>query len=230
MRTRKVVLLALVVALVLGFAAVAQAVTPAPTLMASKTALVYPHSAYLKSTVATPSMVMRRLAGSDVWTDLDPVSAAAPYTWLNKPKSTAGYKVVSDGVESETVTITVAAQLKMQINKHGHRWHKNTIKGWVAPKHSADATVALTFYRLEKVTAPAITSKGKSKGKGRSTYQWVKQGDAVDVMLTGVKNHNQSKWSYKWAPTAQGTWKVVVSHEDVAHAFSSTSKKVVIKR
>ena len=230
MRKRNVAFVALIAALVLGVATMAIGV-PMPVLSAGKTALVYPHSTYLVSTVTTPSVVMRRLAGSDEWTAFDAVSSTEPTTPLIRPKSTAGYKVVSDGIESDTVTVTVAAQLsKPQVNKHGHKWHKLMIKGWVSPKHSADATVGLTFYRWEKVAAPTIASKGKSKGKGAGHWQWVQHGDPVSVLLAGVKNKNQSKWSYKWVPAMKGTWKVVVSHEDVAHAFSSASKRTVIKR
>jgi len=232
MHMRKVAFVALIVALMLGVAALAVGgPAPVPVITAHKTALVYPHSTFLVSTVTTPSVVMRRLAGSDQWTAFAAVTSTTPVTQLNRPQSTAGYKVVSDGIESAPVTVTVAAQLsKPQVNGRGHKWHKLTIKGWISPKHSADATVGLTFYRWEKVSTTTITRKGKSQGKNASHFQWVRHGDPVSVLLSGVKNKNQSKWSYKWVPTMKGTWKVVVSHEDVAHVYSSASMKTVIKR
>jgi hypothetical protein len=223
MRSRKIAFLALVVALVLGVASMAFGVETTPTLTASKTALVYPHSALFTSTVATPSLMFRRLAGASEWTTFAPVASGVT-TRSVKPTATAAYMIVSDGIESNTVTITVAAQLsKPQINKRGRKWHKMTIKGWVAPMHRT-GNVQLTFYRWEPVTTTVVTSHGKAK---KTKFQWVKQGDSVDVSLSRL-NSQRSKWSYKWTPTAKGTWKVVVSHEDVLHVYSQASAKTVI--
>jgi hypothetical protein len=226
MRSRKIAFLALVVALVLGVASMAFGVETTPTLTASKTALVYPHSALFTSTVATPSLMFRRLAGASEWTTFAPVTSGVT-TRSVKPMATAAYKLVSDGIESNTVTITVAAHLsKPQISKHGHKWHKMTIKGWVAPMHRS-GNVQLTFYRWEPVTTTVVTSHGKAKKLMK--FQWVKQGDSVDVALHR-QNSQKSKWSYRWMPTARGTWKVVVSHEDVLHVYSQASAKTFVKR
>ena len=227
MRKRTAVFLALVVVLVLGIAAMASGIAATPALTASRTAVVYPHSMSLVSNVSTPSVIQRRLAGSDAWVDFIAVPSGNT-TRTIKPTSTAAYKVVSDGVDSDTVTVTVAAQLsKPQVNKHGHKGHKLTIKGWVAPMHRS-GDVQLKFFRWEKVGTVLVT-KRHGKSKTIAKYEWVQHGDTVNASLFR-QNSQRSKWSYKWTPSAKGTWKIVVSHEDVAHVYSSASAKTVIKR
>ena len=227
MRTKNAVLLTLVLALVLGMAVVASGAT-IPALRASPTAVAYPHSARLMSTVTTPSVVVRRLAGASEWTTFAVVVSGDATTTVKKPTSSAAYKVISDGVESDPGTITVAAQLsKPQVNSRGNKGHKLTIKGWVAPAH-AGGTVQLTFFRWDKVGSTVVTT-GKGKSRTIAKYQWVQHDGRVDVSLAR-QNSQRSKWSYKWTPSAKGTWKIVVSHEDVAHVYSSASARTVINR
>jgi hypothetical protein len=227
---RRTAFMVLVVALVLVTGAVA-AGTTIPTLTASRTAVTYPHSAILTvGSDTTPSVIMRRLAGESEWTTFGPTVEATLATVWVRPKSTAAYEVVSDGVSSDPVTITVAAQLsKPQVNRRGHKGRNLTIKGWVAPLH-AGGNVQLTFYRLEKVGVVVTTAKhnGTTKTRIVRKNRWVQHGDAVDVSLSRL-NSQKSKWSYKWSPSARGTWKIVVSHEDVGHVHSSASMKAVIK-
>jgi hypothetical protein len=231
---RTAVFLALGVVLVLGMGAVATGVAiTTPTLTASPMALTYPHSARLTvSSDTTPSVIMMRLAGASEWTTLGATIETTRAIRYVKPSSTAAYEVVSDGVTSDPVTITVRAQLsKPQVNGHGRRHHRLTIKGWVAPLHSADATVGLTFFRWEKVSTTVVTVKHghTTKTKKITKYKWVQHGDQVSVPLAR-QNSQKSKWSYKWSPSMKGTWKVVVSHQDVAHAYSAASARTVIRR
>lgn len=229
MRTRSSVLLGLVFVLVLGMAAMAVG-GPMPALRASRTAVTYPHSTRLMSSVATPSVIMRQLAGSSDWATYALVPSGVATTSVNRPTSTAMYEVVSDGAASDPVTISVAAQLsKPQVNDRGSRGQKLTVKGWVAPLHVA-GNVQLTFFRWEKVSTTVVTFKGKGKvhSKTIAKFAWVQHGDPVDVSLTR-QNSQKSKWSYKWSPSATGTWKVVVSHQDVAHVYSAASAKAVIR-
>ena len=195
-------------------------------LTASRTAVTYPHSAKLYSNVAAPSVIMRRLAGSSTWATFVNVPSGNS-TITVKPTSTAAYEVVTGGIESAPVTMTVAAQLsKPQVKAHGHRHHKLTIKGWVKPVH-ASGNVQLTFFRWEKVGTKVVT-KGK-KTHTVAINQWVQHGDPVDVSLKTHKKANKSDWSYKWTPSATGKWKIVVSHEDVAHVHCSASARTTIK-
>jgi hypothetical protein len=234
MMRRKKTLMALVLVLVLGMAAVAAA-DGAPTLMAGRTRLTYPDSTRLISTVAsgTTGALMERLAGESDWTTFALLPAGRTTTWLVRPKSTAAFQVLaSDDTSSAIVTVSVAAQLsKPEFKGKGHKGEPITLKGWIAPLHLT-GNVQLTFYRWEKTGTTVITIKGKGGRKLRTkiviTFGWVKHGDPVDVALV-PHNPNKSRWSYKWTPAEKGYWKVVVSHEDVAHVYSSASRVALIK-
>lgn len=234
MRIRGMVLAALTATLVLAMGSVALADVVAPTLSASKTALKYPHSALLTvSAPTTPSAILRRLAGASEWTTLVAGIETTQATVSVRPVGTAAYAAVCEGVTSDPVTITVAAQLsKPQINARGHKGRKMWIKGWLAPRHFSGGDVQLTFYRWEKAGTTTVTTKRNGKvvkTKRVAKYGWVQQGAAKDVTLVR-QNWLKSKWSYRWTAAARGTWKIVVSHEDVAHAYSSASARTVIKR
>jgi hypothetical protein len=233
MRIRGIVLAALTTALILAMGSVAVAGTATPTISASKTALQYPHSALLTvSAPTTPSAIVRRLAGESEWTTLVAVETTLATVSVH-PTSTATYAAVCEGVTSDPVTITVAAQLsKPQINARGHKGHRMWIKGWVAPRHFGGGDVQLRFYRWEKDGTATVTTKRNGKvvrTRKVATHGWVQQGGAIDVPLVR-QNYVKSKWSYRWTAAARGTWKIVVSHEDVAHAYSSASARSVIKR
>lgn len=226
MYRKQIAVLAAAIVLVLAIGAVAVGDT-VPTLTASKTALVYPHSAYLVASVSTPSVILQRLAGASDWTTFTGIPSGDTTVGVYSPKSTIAYKVVSDGVESDAVTITVAAQLvRPQVNSHGHRGHKMTVKGWIRPLH-VSGTVQLSFYRWERTGTTTVT-RGK-KTRTVAKYGWVKHGDSVDVAVAR-QNADKSKWSYKWKPSATGRWMIIVSHEDVAHVRSAVSARVMIRR
>jgi hypothetical protein len=234
MRIRGMVLAALTATLVLAVGSVAVAGTATPTISASKTALQYPHSALLTvSAPTTPSAIVRRLAGASEWTTLPVGIETTQATVSVHPTSTAAYAAVCEGVTSDPVTITVAAQLsKPQINARGHKGRKMWIKGWLAPRHFGGGDVQLKFYRWEKDGTATVTTKRNGKvvrTRKVATHGWVQQGGAIDVPLVR-QNWVKSKWSYRWTAAARGTWKIVVSHEDVAHAYSSASARSVIKR
>lgn len=234
MRIRGMVLAALTATLVLAMASVAVAGTVAPTITASKTAVRYPQAALLTvSAPTTPSAIVRRLAGASEWTTLVAGIETTLAAVSVHPTSTAAYAAVCDGATSDPVTITVAAQLsKPQINGRGYRGRKMWIKGWLAPRHFSGGDVQLTFYRWEKAGTTTVTTKRNGKvvrTRKVAKYAWVQQGAAKDVTLVR-QNWLKSKWSYRWTAAARGTWKIVVSHEDVAHAYSSASARTVIKR
>lgn len=223
---------ALVVALVLGVAAMAMATSPLPTLTATKAVVIYPHTAALVSVTDTPSVLMKRVAGTDEWVKVVDLAAGNATTSV-MPTATAGYKVVSDAVESDVVTISVKAQMQHpQVSGKFRRRHSLLVKGWIAPLHSAGASVLMTFQRWEKVTT-TVTIAGK--GKGKSTvkkiikYQWVRHGNAVSVPLVR-KNSLQSKYAYKFTPGLTGKWRIVVAHEDTEHVRNAVTATAQIKR
>jgi hypothetical protein len=240
MRRRSSVLFVLVVALILAMGTAASGITtPAsgPVLKACPAAVTYPQSACLKSNVTSGAVIMRLLAGQSEWTVFASVPKCGRVT-VKEPTSTAAYEVVSsDGVTSAPVTITVAARLsKPQLRGHGHKGQTLTLKGWIAPAHSADSTVALTFYQWQKkATTKMVLASGNGKHRGRMTrrtvrrFQWVLVGDPAVLTLT-PKNAHKSTWSYSWTPGERGPWKVVVSHKDVAHVCSKASATIGIKR
>jgi hypothetical protein len=226
-----VVVATLVVAALAAFA-IAE---PAPaTLTATKTLVTYPQSSTLISQVTTAGYIMQRVAGASDWTTFAAVGEGETSISV-KPKYTTAYQVVAgvaSDVQSEVVTIGVKAKLtKPQIGKRnvGHKGHGIVVKGNVQPLFAG--TVDLTFYRWEKVTTyvPTLAANGKAGSKKVTKNQWVQHGDSVSVTLKR-QNSQMSKWSYKWTPSAKGTWKVVVSQSDVAHELSSTYRKAIIKR
>jgi len=224
--SRNVALLALTIALVLGVAAIAHGATP-PTLTAKKTQVTFPHSTLLLSNADTASVIMRRLAGASDWTTFALVGSGDATTAVVRPRSTAAYELVSDGVTSDPVTISVAAQLSKPNFQGPHRkGRKLWINGWISPAHKA-GDVQLTFYHWEKVGTVTVTLKNH-KTKTVGNWAWVQVGDAVTTALY-PHNSQRSWWAYKFVPTKRGTWKVVVSHEDTAHVYSQASAKVFIK-
>jgi hypothetical protein len=230
MRIRSTAFAALVAVLVLGMTSVAFAGTATPTISASKTALTYPHSALLAVTApTTPTAIVRRLADESEWTTLVAGVEATVATYALRPTGTAAYAAVCNGVSSDPVTITVAAQLsKPQVNNHGHKGRRLSIKGWVAPMH-VGGTVQLTFSRWEKVGTKVVDVGRKGKTRTVAKFGWAEVGDPVTVSMTRM-NSTKSRWSYRWTPPAKGSWKVVVSHEDAAHVRSSAGARTVIKR
>jgi len=79
-----------------------------------------------------------------------------------------------------------------------------------------DATVTVTFYRMETVSVK------HGVGHAKKVDKWVVQGEPVLVGLK-LRNSELSTWSLKWKPLESGWWKVVVSHEDAAHVASSAT-------
>ncbi len=227
MRRRSTWILAGVVALTFAVVATAVAVTQ-PSLTARPTAVTYPHSAKLISSVETTSVVMRLLAGASEWTTFAVVPAGESTRVVNRPKSSATYKLVSDSIESTPVTITVRAQLtKPQVIGRGHKKGLHKVNGAVAPLHATGGQVQLSFFLWKKLVTTATARGGN--GHQITRYEWVQSGDTADVPLTR-RNSQWSKWTYRWRPSAIGTWKVVVSHEDTAHVAASASTKVRIRR
>jgi hypothetical protein len=232
MRTKHSVLLAAAMVMLLGVVAMAHADPASPVLTAGKTAITYPHSTYLVSTVSTPSALMERKAGSDDWVEVTELASGTVRIAVNQPTSTVAFQIVSDAQSSDVVTISVGAQLsKPQVNAKGRRQRPLTIKGWMAPRE-VGATVDLTFYKWTRVSRTVVTVIGKHghvKTRIVVKYQWVQTGDTVTV-ATAPKGSNMMKWSYEWSPTATGVFKIQVSHQDVAHAYSSASAVTVIRK
>jgi hypothetical protein len=204
--------------LVLGLAALAVA-DPGPALSAKRTALSYPDSTRLISVVTTPSVIMKRLAGSSEWTTFAAVPSGDATTVVSVPTSTAGYEVVSDGVPSTPVTITVAALLTQpRIKAKGLKGVALRISGDVAPRIDG-GTVNLRFSRWQRVSTTIVVIK----------YGWVLRERVLGVALKRLDSQ-WSKWSYKWTPHTAGTWRVVVAHQDTGHAYSSSAgARVIVK-
>ena len=222
-RSALVVVLAIVMVLALGALAAAD---PVPVLTASRTALSYPDSTRLMSSVTTQSVIIRRLAGSSVWTTFATVPSGDATTVVSVPTSTAGYEVVSDGVPSTPVTITVAALLTSpQLKAKGRKGVPLTIRGDVAPRIDG-GHVRLRFLRWQRVSTTIV--KRGHKTTITIKYGWVLRREVTGLSLSRLDSQ-WSKWSYKWTPGVAGTWKVVVSHQDVAHTHSSASARTIIK-
>lgn len=227
MRIRGTVLVGLTALVVLSVASTALGI-PAPTLTASKAKVTYPQAANLLASTYETSTVMRQLAGASEWTTFAVVPSGETTVPVVKPASTAVYRLITEGGDSsEQTTISVAAKLsKPGVRSHGHRAHREWIRGWVAPLH-VGGDVQLTFYRWEKTGSVTVAKRGGQK-TAKSKYGWVQQ-RTTNVALKRL-NSQKSKWAYRWTPRERGTWKIVVSHEDVAHVYSAASARTVIKR
>lgn len=231
MRKKSAVLFTLVAVLVFAMTAAAYGAS-APTLKAPAR-VAYGGSAVLQvSSPTTPSVIMRRLAGASTWTTVGPtINRKTACVLLRKLTGTAGYEVVSRGMTSDVVTIGVTAQISgPQFAGRKHTGTALTIKGCVAPVVAGN--VQLTFARWLKVGTKTVTYKRRhhmTTTRTVNVYKWVQQGDAVTVSLVKVNSH-KSKWSYKWTPTARGSWKVAVSYQDATFVRSCAAATVGIRR
>lgn len=231
MRTKRTLGAALLVIIAMAIAAVAIAQPVTPTLTATKTLVTYPHSsALVRSDATTDGVILRQLAGSSDWTTFALVPSGVATTPVTSPKSTAAYELVQGGLMSDPVTISVKAQIVApQITGRARKNHGVKVKGWIKPNIDTSATVQLTFFHRVPTTVVVTKTVGKGKvvTKKIKSFKWVQVGDVVDVPLKLAKS--KLIWSYKWTPSALGRWKIVVSHEDVAHVFNSASKQATIK-
>lgn len=217
MRSRGVFLVGLAVACAVALGATTALGRLSVVLTASPAAVTYPQSATLSMSSCPTGAVISRMAGASEWTTYTNVSASDTTTVVpvGKPAGTTAYAFFADGYMSDPVTITVAAQMsKPSARSHGHRGHRAWIRGWVSPMH-AHGHVQLAFYRWRKTTA--------------TKYGWVKTGGLRVVALRRL-NSQKSLWEYRWKPGYSGTWKITVSHEDVAHVRSTASSKIVVRR
>ena len=214
--------LAIAVAAVAVFAVAAIAsAAGALSLSASPLKVTYPHRSTLTVTFptadpATATILAMPIGASD-WTTTTLKATTATPTVSVKPKVTTAYKAyLSDTQISEPVTVSVAARLvKPQIGGNVRHGRSYTVKGQMAPGEK-DATVTVTFYRMETV------SLRHGVGHARKVAKWVVQGEPLLVGLR-LRNSELSVWSLKWKPLESGWWKVVVSHGDAAHVASSAT-------
>lgn len=214
MRTRNMFIGMLVAGLVFAGVAVAHA-DATLTLNASPAAVTFPHGSVL--TVGLPAgvttaAVLAMPAGASTWTT---VAASVTSTVAVRPRMTTAYMAWAEGgVVSLPVTVTVSARLtKPQLPGSIRRNRTVTVKGTMAPGE-AHAAVTVAIYRQITV----LTRVGK--GKLKKSTDWVLYA-SMDVPLK-VRNANLDAWTLRWKPTELGQYKFVVSHEDVAHALSSS--------
>jgi len=228
MRKRILLVTLLAVALTISAGAIAQADT-ALTLSANPLVITYPHSAVL--TVGFPSSdpatatILKMPAGATEWTTMTVVATTATPTVTVKPKTTTAYKAWIEGVESAPVTVTVRAKLtKPQLPGSIRKGHTITVKGTLQPAGEVGATVDVDIYKM--VTTYVRVGVGHLK---KSTA-WVLYTTQV-VPLKAIKHSTiTSAWSFRWAPTELGQYKLVVSHEDLGHAYSQKTAYTRVRR
>lgn len=229
---RKRFALALSVALASVFLAVATASAIGVTLSASPQAVTYPHSVRLTiggfPTVPATATIFVRPAGASTFTTLTTTTTS---NVTIKPKLTGAYKAVIDGTESPEVTVTVAAQLlKPKMPGSVRKSRSVTVKGSMAPVVASSAEtsrVTVDFYHYETVT----TKVGKGHLKKHS--EWILSKVTTVSVKLDPKNRTWSTWSTKWTPSATGSWKIVVTHDDGeggAHAPSHVTTYVSVHR
>ena len=228
MRKKILLTVMLVVALTLAIGATAQAGT-ALTLSATPTAITYPHAAML--TVGFPTSdpatatLFKMPAGASDWTTMTLMATTAAPTVAVRPKVITAYKAVVDGVESLPVTVTVAAKLtKPELPGSIRRRRAVTVKGTLQPAGEAGAIVTVDVYKL--VTTFTRIGKGHLK---RST-DWVLYMTRDVPLRTKKGSKTTSLWSFRWAPTELGQYKLVVHHEDLGHAYSQKTAFTRVRR
>jgi hypothetical protein len=220
--------LALIFALTLAGGAIAQADT-ALTLGASPAIVTYPHRSTL--TVGFPASdpatatLFAMPAGASEWTTLTLTATTATPTVSVKPRVTTAYKASLDGVESDPVTVTVRALLsKPQLPGSVRRNRTVTVKGSMQPVGEAGAVVTVKIYKL--VTIYTRIGKGHLK---RST-DWALF-ETLTVPLKAKPHSTVTRyWSFRWAPSELGQYRIVVSHEDLGHAYSQKTAFTRVRR
>jgi hypothetical protein len=198
------------------------------TLSASKQTVQYPHG--FKLFVGFPTqdpgntaVILQRIAGESEWTtrSVDVTSSVCV-----RATKTAAYVADVNGEQSDPVTVTVSARLTPPTICRHRKSEAQVVKGKMSPAED-DATVTVTFFHKE-CSAPTTPTANECKrkkggGSGGSQSTWVETESRVVTLVHG--NDNWSKWSTDWTPPGKGQWKVVVSHEDVTHAFSSAASQ-----
>lgn len=215
MRRKILIAAVLSVVLVLSAAGVAMALDGL-TLTASPTTVTYPHRALLtleSTPTATTATVYAMPVGASDWTT---VSTTVTSTLSVKPRVTTVYKAVAEGVESLPVTVTVKARLTHpvlpSVFRHGREVR---VRGTMSPSETS-ATVTVTYFKLQ------TTYKYLGKGRYRKLTTWDQFGDPVVLNLHRV-SRSVSTWKTRFKSAEPGRFKVVVVHEDLAHAKSSAT-------
>jgi len=200
------------------------------TLTASRTAVQFPHGVRLfvgfpTEDPANSATILQRIAGESVWTT---ASVDVTSSVCIRPTKTAAYVADVDGVQSDPVTVTVAARLTKPTICRSHETAGLVVKGKMFPAEDG-AEVTVTFYHKETtdtVTPDIQECQGRRGGRGHKPAPrtvWVEIESRTVTLMPG--NPMNSKWSTEWTPTMKGPWKIVVSHEDVTHAFSSATSE-----
>lgn len=219
--------LTLVFALTLAAGTIAQA-DAALTLSASRATVTYPHRSALTVGFPTADPATATLfampAGASEWTTLTMTATTATPTVSVRPKVTTAYKVSVDGAESVPVTVTVRALLSKPHLPGSIRRHRTVaVKGWMQPAE-AGASVTVRVYKL--VTTYTRIGKGRLK---RSS-DWA----LFETLTVPLKAKPRSRitrlWSFRWAPSELGQYKIVVSHEDTGHAYSQKTAFTRVRR
>jgi hypothetical protein len=227
MRKRILLSVMLVIALTLAAGAIAQAGT-ALTLSANHDVVTYPHGVVL--TVGFPTSdpatatILRMPAGASDWTTMALTATSATPTLTVRPKVTTAYKAWLDGVESDIVTVTVKASLtRPQLPSSIRRDRTVTVKGSMKPAGEIGASVEVDIYKLVTV----YTRVGK--GRLMKSTDWVLYA-TQSVPLTARAGSQGLFWSFRWMPTEVGHYKLVVSHEDLGHAYSQKTGYTWVRR
>lgn len=222
-------MVALCAALTLAVAGTAVAASSL-TLTASKQAVKYPHGVRLfvgfpTEDAANSAVILQRVAGQSEWTT---ASVDVTSSVCIRPSKTAAYVADVNGVQSEPVTVTVAARLTAPTICRSRDTTGLVVKGKMFPAEDG-AEVTVTFYHKEStttVTPDVAACQGKKGGSHKPKAPrgvWVETESRIVTLAAG--NAVSSKWSTDWTPTAKGQWKIVVSHEDATHALSSASSQ-----
>ncbi len=217
-KTRVLVGASLAALMLLATAATAIA-APMLSLSATRSVVTYPQPTWLKlnasdngASVATTVAVEYQPIGATEWKRFRTISASrtaegtvtvpvAPY-WL---KGTTAFRAVAQGLESETVNVSVKARLSAPIAprtiKAGRRV---TVRGFIWPRHAVGSRpVVVKLWKWES---------------GR----WVYKGHVHPKIVRRYGDGSKWQFTKKVHGHDKGKWRVRVYHEDQKHVASAS--------
>lgn len=227
------IVLAVVLATSVAFAATSI------NLVSSKSEVVYPHSVKLRfrtttdtaSSVPATVTIQYRPIGQDAWKTVRTVvaSRSAQQTLTVEvagPRflrgTTAFRAIAGSGIESQIVTVSVAARLSGP-SVHASRGTL-LLHGTILPGHKVGSKpIVLEFAKLGTVA------------KGKHTVRtWVPVPDMTTTakMVGGKGQKTSTQWvaALKLTKDMKGTWKVKASHEDTSHVLSFSERTFTVHK